>query len=78
MEWRLFGRSRNRSLKFDGVETAWETRKQSITGGGINVLRAGKWKAKSEGTWKKSQLCTSVGEGREEGVSPHRILPMPQ
>ena len=77
VEWRLFGRSRNQSVKFDGAETAWETRKQSIAGGGSNTLRAGKWKATSEGTWEKSWVCASFGEGRE-GVGPHRILPMPQ
>ena len=77
MEWRLLGRSRNRSVKFDGAETAWETRKQSIAGGGSNTLRAGKWKATSEGTWEKSWVCASAGEGREEGVGPQRILPMP-
>ena len=33
MEWRLLGRSRNQSVKFDGAETAWETRKQSIARG---------------------------------------------
>ena len=65
-----------------GSETAWESRKQGIVGGGSNMLRAGKWKATSEGTWEKSWICrrqgSSVGEGREEGVGPHRILPMPQ
>ena len=78
VEQRLLGRSRNWSVKFDWAETAWETRKQSIARGGSNTLRVGKWKATSEGTWEKSWVCASVGEGREEGVGPHRILPMPQ
>ena len=73
MDWRLLGRSRNWSVKFDGAETAWETRKQSIAGGGSNTLRAGKWKVISQGTWEKSQVCHSAGEGREEGVGPHII-----
>ena len=76
--WRLLGRSRNWSVKFDGAETAWETRKKSIAGGRSNMLRAGKWKTTSEGTWEKSWVCASVGEGREEGVGSHRIPPMPQ
>ena len=45
---------------------------------GSNTLGAGKWKAASEGTWEKSLVCARAGEGREEGVGPHRILPMPQ
>ena len=77
MEQRLLGRSRNRSVKFDRAETAWETRKQSIAGGGSNMLRVGKWKTTSEGTWEKSRVCACVGEGREEGVGARRILPMP-
>ena len=76
VEQRLLGRSRNQSVKFDRAETAWETRKQSLTAGGNNMLRAGKWKVTSEGTWEKSQVC--VGEEREEGAGLHRILPMPQ
>ena len=75
MDRRLLGRSRNQPVKFDGAGTAWETRKQSVAGGGSNTLRAGKWKATSERTWEKSQVCDSAGEGREEGVGPHRILP---
>ena len=39
------------------------------------MLRVGKWKATSERTWEKSWVCASVGEGREEGVGPHRIFP---
>ena len=42
---------------------------------GSNILGAEKWKATSGGTWEKSQVCDSAGEGREEGVGPHRILP---
>ena len=47
-------------------------------GGGSNTLRAGKWKVTSEGTWEKSWVCASVGEGREEGVETHRIFTTPQ
>ena len=78
VERRLLGRFRNQSVKFNWTETALETRKQSVTGGGSNTQRVGKWKAISEGTWEKSQVCTHVGEGREEGMGPHRIPPMPQ
>ena len=37
-------------------ETAWETRKQSVAGGGSNTIRAGEWKATSEGTGEKSWI----------------------
>ena len=77
VEQRLLGRSSNQSVKFEGAETAWETRKQNIARRGSNTLRAGMWKATSEQTWEKSWDCTSVVEGRE-GVGPHRILPMTQ
>ena len=40
-----------------GSETAWESRKWSIAGGGSNMLRAGEWKATSKGTWEKSWIC---------------------
>ena len=78
MERRLLGRSRNQSVKIDGAETAWETKRKNIAWGGSTRLRVGKWKTTSEGTWEKSQVCACVGEEREEGVGPHRILPMPQ
>ena len=51
---------------------------KTVTEEGSNTLGVGKWKATSEGTWEKSLVCTSAGEGREEGVGPHRILPTPQ
>ena len=38
------------------AETAWESRKQSVVGGGSNTLRAGERKATSEGTWQKSWI----------------------
>ena len=41
MEWRLLGRSRNWSVKFDGAETAWETRKQSCHRGREQYSRDG-------------------------------------
>ena len=48
---------------------------KAVTEEGSNTLGAGKWKATSEGTWEKSLVCAHAGEGREEGVGPHRILP---
>ena len=48
---------------------------KAVTGEGSNTLGAGKWKAASEGTWEKSLVCACAGEGREEGVGPHRIPP---
>ena len=44
---------------------------------GSNTLGAEKWKAPSEGTWEESLVCARAGEGREEGVGPHRIPPPP-
>ena len=51
---------------------------KAVTDEGNNTLGAEKWKATSEGTWEKSLVCARAGEGREEGVGPHRILPTPQ
>ena len=56
-----------------GAETAWETRKLSIVGGGSNTLRAGGGReATSEGTWEKSwvyhrEKVPVLGRGEEEG-----------
>ena len=40
-EQRLLGRSRNRSVKFDWAETAWETRKESCHRGREQYSRGG-------------------------------------
>ena len=74
-----------------GAETAWKSRNfltgqrlpgrlenKTVAEGGSNTLGAGKWKAASEGTWEKSLVCARAGEGRKEGVGPHRIPPTPQ
>ena len=55
-----------------GVETALGTRKGRVTGGGSNTLRAGEWKATSEGTWEKSWIHRTdkapvLGREEEEG-----------
>ena len=50
---------------------------KAVTEEGSNTLRAGKWKAASEGTWEKSLVCARAGEGREEALGPHRIPHMP-
>ena len=55
-----------------GAETAWEIRKLSVAGTGSSMLRAGGWKATSEGTWEKSWNCrrdkaSVLGRGEEEG-----------
>ena len=52
-----------------------------MAGGGSNTLRAGEWKATSEGTWKKSWICWRdkapvLGRVEEKGwaaieYSPH-------
>ena len=54
------------------VETAWGTRKQCVAGGGSNTLRAGEWKATTEGTWEKiwthmRHKAPMLGRGEEEG-----------
>jgi len=54
------------------VETAWGTRKQCIIGGGSNMLRAGEWKATTEGPWEKiwthrRDKVPVLGRGEEEG-----------
>ena len=64
-----------------GAETAWETRKLSVAGAGSSTLRAGGWKATSEGSWEKSWICRRdkapvLGRGKEKGwatieYSPH-------
>ena len=76
----LPGGSRNLSIGFDRAETAWETRKQSFTGGGSNMLRAGKWKAISEGTWEKSwifrkDLVPVLQRGEQKGWAPIEYSP---
>ena len=55
-----------------GAETAWEIRKLSVAGTGSSMLRAGGWKATSEGTQEKSWVCRRdkvpvLGRGEEEG-----------
>ena len=37
----------------DGAETAWGTRKLSVVVAEHNMLRTGRWKATSEGTWER-------------------------
>ena len=56
------------------VETAWGTRKQCVAGGGSNTLRAGEWKATTEGTWEKiwtlrRDKVPVLGRREEEGLS---------
>ena len=74
-ERKLLGRSLNH-LK--GQRLPGRLENKAVAEEGSNTLRAGKWKAASEGTWEKSLVCTRAGEGREEGVGPHRIPPTPQ
>ena len=54
------------------AESAWGTRKWCLTGGGSNVLRAGEWKATTEGTCEKVWTCRRdkapvLGRGNEGG-----------
>ena len=56
----------------DGVETAWGFMKWCITGGGSNTLRAGEWKAATEGTWEncwthRRNKVRVLGRGEDEG-----------
>ena len=66
---------RNRYVRFDRAETTWETRKQSVSGGGSNMLRAGEWKATSDGTWEKRWICRRdkvpvLGRGEKKEWAP--------
>ena len=74
-ERKLLGRSLNH-LK--GQRLPGRLENKAVAEEGSNTLGAGKWKAASEGTWEKSLVCARAGEGREEGVGPHRIPPTPQ
>ena len=74
-ERKLLGRSRNH---LTGQRLPGRLENKAVPEEGNNTLGAGKWKATSEGTWEKSLVCTRAGEGREEGVGPHRIPPTPQ
>ena len=78
MEWRLLGRLETGLSSLTGQRLSGRLENKAVTEEGSNTLGAGKWKATSEGTWEKSLVCTCAGEGREEGVGPHRILPTPQ
>ena len=75
MERKLLGRSRNH---LTGQRLPGRLENKAVAEEGSNTLGAGKWKAASEGTWEKSLVCARAGEGREEGVGPHRIPPTPQ
>ena len=57
-----------------GAETAWGTRQRGVEGGGSSRLRAGRWKATTEGTWEKvwtrrRDKVPVMGRG-EEGRPP--------
>ena len=66
------------SKPFDGQRLPGRLENKAVAEEGSNTPGVGKWNATSEGTWEKSLVCASAGEGRKEGVSPHRIPPMPQ
>ena len=74
-ERKLLGRSRNH---LTGQRLPGRLENKAVAEEGSNTLKAGKWKATSEGTWEKSLACAHAGEGRAEGVGPHRIPPTPQ
>ena len=74
-EWELLGRSRN---LLTGQRLPGRLEYKAVAEEGNNTLGVGKWKAASEGTWEKSLVCARAGEGREEGVGPHRIPRTPQ
>ena len=74
-ERKLLGRSRN---QLTGQRLPGRLENKAVTEEGSNTPGVGKGKATSEGTWEKSLVCARAGEGREEGVGPHRIPPTPQ
>ena len=59
VEWRLLGRSRNQSVKFEGAETARETRKQSCRRGREQYSRGG-----------EVESCLRGNLGEEPGLRP--------
>ena len=70
VEQRLLGRSRNRSVKFDMVETAWETRKQRCRRGREQYSRG--WEVESHirgNLGEEPGLCPCWG-GERRGGSP--------
>ena len=70
-EQRLLGRSRNRSVKFDGGETAWETRKQSSRRGREQYSRGGEVESRLRGNLgEEPGLCLCWGGERRRGGSP--------
>ena len=74
-EWKQLGRSRN---LLTGQSLPGRLENKAVAEEGNNTLGAGKWKAASEGSWEKSLDSAPAGKGREEGVGPHRIPPMPE
>ena len=70
VEQRLLGRSRNWSVKFDGAETAWETRKQSCRRGRDQYSRGGEVESCIRGNLgEEPGLCLCWG-GKRRGGSP--------
>ena len=71
VERRLFGRSRNRSVKFEGAETAWETRKQSCHRGREQYSRGGEVESHIRGNLgEEPGLRPCWGGERRRGGSP--------
>ena len=70
-EQRLLGRSRNWSVKFDGAETAWETRKQSCRRGREQYSRGGEVESRRRGNLgEEPGLRPCWGGERRRGGSP--------
>ena len=70
MEQRLLGRSRNQSVKFDGEEKAWDTRKQSCHRGKEQYSKGGEVESHIKGNLgEEPGLCPCWG-GERRGGSP--------
>ena len=69
MEQRLLGRSRNRSVKFDRAETAWETRKQSSHRGREQYSRGGEVESHIRGNLEEEPDVHLCWRGERRGGS---------
>ena len=71
VERRLLGRSRNWSVKFEGTETAWETRKQSCRSGREQYSRGREVESHIRGNLGEEPGLHPCWEGeRRRGGSP--------
>ena len=66
----MLGRSRNQSVKFDGAEIAWETRKQSIVGAGEQYAKGGEVESHIRGNLGEELGLRQCWGGERRGGPP--------